>query len=213
VQALLPILADRISNRWSADGLDIWKQAITKHGDKAGRGGDPADKGRINRMMHLAPVGSEAFGPTDWGSVVDYPYPFDDGGVRAKFGLSLEELFGEFKIKIEDRPKCSSVLVRVGAVCDVAQKHAGPIPYLFGLRVPIDIKQNTTSPGIWKSPLFTDDSNVVHRFQVHSRLLLSVLEGETGKWTAASRFREQLLMELIAAQAEYVSRPGIIRID
>ena len=214
VQALLPILADRISNRWSADGLDIWKLAITKHGDKAEKGGDPVDKGRLNRMMHLAPVGNERFGPSDWGSIVDYPYTFDDDGFKARFGLSLDELFNEFKVKSEeDRAKCSAVLVRVGAVCDVAQKHAGPIPYLLGLKIPGTIKQDKTSPGLWKSPAFTDDSNDVFRLQVHSRLLLSVLESESQNWTARSRLREQILMELIAAQAEYVSRPGIIRID
>jgi hypothetical protein len=213
VQALLPILADRISNRWSADGLDIWKAAITKHGDKADNGGDPADKGRINRMMHLAPVGNEAFGPSDWGSVVEYPYAFDDAGVRANFGVSLDELFHEFKIKDEHRPRCSPVMVRIGAVCDVAQRRAGPIPYLFGLKIPEGVQKDKTSPGIWKSPIFTADSNEVFRLQVHSRLLLSVLEDETRNWTAHSRFREQILMELIAAQAEYTSRPGIIRFD
>lgn len=213
VQALLPILADRISNRWSADDLDIWKLAITRHGDKADKGGDITDKGRLNRMMHLAPVGKELFGPSDWGSVVDYPYTFDDAGLKARFALSLDNLFDEFKIKAGDRPKCTPILVRVGAACDVAQKHAGPIPFLFGLRIPRSIKQDTTSPGIWKSPVFTDDSNEVFRLQVHSRLLLSVLEDESQKWTAHSRLREQILMELIAAQAEYVSRPGIIRVD
>jgi hypothetical protein len=213
VQALLPILADRISNRWSADGLDIWKLAITRHGENADKGGDLADKGRLNRMMHLAPVGKELFGPSDWGSVVDYPYKFDDAGLKAKFAMSLDELFKEFKVKGEDPPKCTPILVRVGAVCDVAQKHAGPIPYLFGLKIPLNIKQDKTSPAIWKSPVFTDDSNDVFTLQVHSRLLLSVLDDESQKWAAHLRLREQILVELIAAQAEYVSRPGIIRVD
>lgn len=213
VQALLPILADRIVNRWSSDGLDIWKLAVTKHGDKADKGGENVEKGLLNRMMHLAPVGKENLGAADWGSVVDLPCAFDDANIKERLGLDKDQLFREFKIKEADRDRCSPVLVRVGAVCDVAQKHAGPIPYLFGFLIPSEIKQDKTSPAIWKSPLFTSDSKDVFRLQVHSRLFVSVLQGDTEKWSARSRLREQILMELIAAQAEYISRPGIIRVD
>jgi hypothetical protein len=195
VQALLPILADRIVNRWSFDGLEVWKLAITKHGNQTQRGGVDSDKGHLNRMMHLAPVGKETFGPSDWGSIVTFPYSFEDTAMTEHFGMTVKELFEEFKVKEGDRAKCTPVLIRVGAVCDFAQKHAGPIPYLFGIEVPQNIKQDKLSPAIWKSPLFTDDSSTVYKLQVHIR------------------FREQILMELIAAQAGYISRPGIIRFD
>jgi hypothetical protein len=213
VQALLPILADRICNRWSDDGLDIWKLAITKHGTNTTKKADAADAGRLNRMMHLAPLGNEKFGPSDWGSIVDYPYDFTAAGLLGTFGVDIDQLYGEFKIKLDDRSKCLPLLVRVGAVCDVAQRHAGPIPYLFGLQVPHDIKQDKPSAGIWKSPVLTDGENQTFRLQIHCRLLLSSLESECKSWKVRSRLREQILMELIAAQAEYISRPGIIRVD
>ena len=209
VQALVPILGDRISNRWSDDGMEVWKRAITKHGEKS-ETATPNEAAEVNRMLHLAPVGPEKFGPADWGSVVRLPFHLSEEGAQGSFGVDLKDLFGEFKIADGDRDKVLPVLVRIGAVCDVAQQKKGPIPYLFGFKIPVDlVKKDKPTAAIWKSPTFAED-NIIFCLQIHNRFGITVQRESCEKWEAIYRMREPLLMQLIAANAEYVSRPGII---
>jgi hypothetical protein len=209
VQALVPILADRISNRWSDGDLDVWKQAITKHGDKS-EDPTPSEAAEVNRMLHLAPVGPEKFGPADWGSVVSFPFDLSEESVQANFGVDLKGLFGEFKVGDGDRDKVVPVLVRIGAVCDVAQQKKGPIPYLFGFKVPTDLGKKDKPPAaIWKSPAFAE-GDAIFCLQIHNRFGMTVQGQSCAQWKALYRMREPLLMQLISANAEYISRPGII---
>ena len=210
VQALVPILSDRISNRWSDDDLDVWKRALTRHGDKSETA--TLDEGaEVNRMLHLAPVGPEKFGPADWGSVVNCPFDLSEENVEANFGVDLKDLFGEFKVKDDDRGKVVPIIVRIGAVCDVAQQKKGPIPYLFGFKVPVDLGRKGDKPtaAIWKSPAFSEDGGIFC-LQVHNRFGMTARLQSCEGWHALYRMREPLLMQLISANAEYVSRPGII---
>lgn len=209
VQALVPILGDRISNRWSDDDLDVWKRALTKHGAKS-ETATPIEGAEVNRMLHLAPVGHEKFGPADWGSVVSCPFNLSEEVVRANFGVDLKDLFGEFKIGDGDREKIVPIIVRIGAVCDVAQQKKGPIPYLFGFKVPVDlVKTGKPTPAIWKSPPFAEE-NLIFCLEIHNRFGMTVQRKICDQWKALYRMREPLLMQLISVNAEYMSRPGII---
>ncbi len=209
VQALVPILADRISNRWSDDDLEVWKRALTKHGD-GWETPTQNEAAEVNRMLHLAPVGPEKFGPADWGSVVTLPFDLSEENVQANFGVDVKGLFGEFKVGDGDQEKVVAILVRIGAVCDVAQQKKGPIPYLSGFKVPADIgKKDKPTAAIWKSPNFAE-KDVIFCLQIHNRFGMTVQRQICEQWKALYRMREPLLMQLISANAEYVSRPGII---
>lgn len=50
------------------------------------------------------------------------------------------------------------------------------------------------------------------RLHVHARFALSVLPDACDGWAACYRLREQLLMNLIAHESDYGSRPGIAQL-
>ena len=216
--ALAPILADRIVNqKTTSEESDVWPGAITQ----SGRGLLAPDRsGKVNRMLHLAMSPSETIEPTDWGAVVEFP----DGWwtkteLRDRFGVTGAELLGqEFKIPKSDRARCRPRLVRVGAVCDYAQRRAGPLPYMLGLEIPHDVERQSDDTGAvrrpaseWCSPLLLVDGDLEpFVLAVNSRYLLTVTPRSAQDWTPAYRLREQLLMHLISHGGGHMTRPGII---
>ena len=94
-------------------------------------------------------------------------------------------------MKPQDSGRCRVRLVRVGAVCDHAQGHTGPVPYLVGLVV-------------------SGNNNEPFKLHVNSRHLVTVTAAQTQGWEIQYRLREQLLMDLISHAAGYISRPGVV---
>ncbi len=221
-KSLSPILADRILNQSAEGTAAFWPLAITKHGNNPVAKASPDEAGLINRMLHLALPSIEKALPTDWGAVVNWPHDWPSGTDVASLGLTGDQILGgEFKIEKQDRPNCKPFLVRVGAACDYAQSRPGPVTYLLAVAIPQAAKFKTDGDGvplrmsdaIWKSPAFVlPESTSPFHVYVHIRMSISVLPDQAKDWTVAFRFREQLLMQLIAAASDYSSRPGIVQL-
>ncbi len=220
-QALVPILADRILNQDASVAPDLWKSAITRHGNTPAAPASPVESGQINRMLHLALPDVEHFAPGDWGAVTEWPYDWSRKEVVPFLGLTGDQMLGsEFKIDDTDRDRCKPRLIRIGAACDYTQNRSGPITYLFGMEIPEDAKRKTDKDGhafkladaVWQSPLLaTPDASSPFRLHVHFRFPINLLPAAVAAWTTVYRLREQLLMHLITMASTYSSRPGIVR--
>ncbi len=218
---LAPLLFDRIISRTAAVGdADQWRRAVTRFEGTPLPALTVPEAGKVNRMLHVAIPESEAILPTDWGVVVDVP---DDWLQADSFeqiwGVKLPELLSsEFKIDRESRNACKACLIRIGAVCDYAQRRKGPITFLLAFEIPVDAKRKVkdgkelTSPDAeWKSPVFaTDGDPVPFRLHANVRFPLTKTATDCGTWKVRYRLREQLLVQLISTASSYVSRPGIV---
>ena len=216
--ALAPILADRIVNRQTSEAASkVWKAALTWNG----QGNlDSAASGKVNRMLHVAVPPSENIRPTAWGAVVEPPDAWwKDDELPNRFGVTPDQLLGdEYKIKSEDRERCRPRLIRIGAACDYAQNRAGPLTYLFGLEIPMEVersrKKGKKPPASeWSSPTLVvkpDDGPFV--LAVNARYPLNVVPADTEAWQPVYRLREQLLMHLISHAGSYLARPGIVQL-
>lgn len=221
--ALAPILVDRIMNQDVPEATkDLWKKAVTRHADPRLEDASHEEAGKINRMLHIALPAFETIRATDWGAVVEWPYEWTDAGISERMGLTIGQMLGgQFQVERKDRARCRPRLVRIGAACDYAQCRPGPITYLLGFEIPEDAERKKDDKGqriklsdaIWLSPVFvTPESADPMRLYVHDRFALSVLPDACGGWTACCRLREQLLMNLIAHESDYGSRPGIVQL-
>jgi hypothetical protein len=221
--ALAPILVDRIMNQDVPQATkDLWKIAVTRHGDPQLGDASAKEAGQVNRMLHLALPAFETVRATDWGAVVDWPLPWSDEELAGRMGLTIGQMLGgQFLVEKDDRVRCRARLVRIGAACDYAQSRPGPITYLLGLEIPEDAarkkdgkgQQIRLSDAIWVSPVFlSPESPDPFRLHVHARFSLSVLPDSCAGWNSSYRLREQLLMHLIAFESDYGSRPGIVQL-
>lgn len=210
---LAPILADSIVNQPLTDeDRELWGKAVTL---RSSRSFPPTDGGAgINQMLHLALPASENILPTDWGCVVDCEDARIDDSMAGLFELSWSDfLTRELKIPAASHARCYPVLVRIGAPCDFAQPRKGPLTYLLGAEVPLDIEQETTaSPAVWESPVFRlrDPAEPAFRVLVNARFPRTSTRKTAEAWSVRYRFREQLLMHLLAHGAGHAARPGLI---
>ncbi|HEY0312280.1 MAG TPA: hypothetical protein VGC56_07260 [Allosphingosinicella sp.] len=213
--ALVPILADRIANAPARPELaGIWGAAITKH--QALPAIDDVQAGRMNRMLHVAIPPAEPVSSTDWGAALLLPGDERaDGPMLERFGMKYPELLSQvFRVQKADRVRCTPVLVRVGAVCDFAQRKPGPLPYLLGLIVPADIahKDIVQLKSEIASPLLLlKEADGPVRLLVNARFQISLVS-PPAKFTPLFRVREQLLTTIIAHAGEYQTRPGVVKL-
>ena len=224
--ALAPILADRVVHRQASEAAsEAWQRAL----NWTGKGNlEPAASGKVNRMLHVAVPSSENILPTDWGAVVEFPGDWwQDHKLRSCFGVTRGQLLGgEYKLSREDRERCRPRLVRIGAACDYAQKRPGPITYLFGLEIPVEVddrrrvddegREKKLRASEWPSPpvpaLIVEPSDGPFIFAVNVRYSLNVVPDDTKEWQPVYRLREQLLMHLISHAGSYLVRPGIVQL-
>ena len=217
--ALAPILADRIVNQDVSEAAGvIWGQAVTREGQERL---DATRAGMVNRMLHVAVPSTETIRPGDWGAVVDFPAAWwNDDEMQQRFGTVAPQLLGgEYKIQRIDRDRCLPRLIRIGAACDHAQDRGGPLPYLFGLEIPLDVQRRPDNTGAvrlpaseWLSPtLLLDADTGPFVLAVNTRYAMSVSPAMTEGWQAVYRLREQLLMHLISHASGYMARPGIVQ--
>lgn len=223
ITALAPILSDRILNQDATEASsNIWKQAITQHNNKKLATASPDEAGKVNRILHLAMPDSEALLPTDWGTVVKWPFQWNDEEVKRLTGLTIKQMMcEEFRLRSRAISVCKPILVRVGAACDYAQNNRGPIMFLFGVDIPESAdrqKDSNNRPvkltdAIWKSPVFLmPEAEEVSRLYVHIRFPQTFLPEACVEWETWCRLREQILMHLITAASNHVARPGIVRL-
>jgi hypothetical protein len=102
----------------------------------------------------------------------------------------------------------------VGAPCDHAQGHSGPIPYLLAVEVPFNLKreEERKQKAEWSSPLIETDGEPFFLL-AHSRYMITVPIGETVDWSVKYRLRPELLMQLVSYFSSYTGRPGMISIE
>lgn len=215
--AMGPILADRVINQEvTPEAAALWKRAVTRYDDDSLKEASREEAGSINRMLHLAIPGSEVIRPTDWGAVVDLEEDIwdSDDQLRQLFDGSRTELLeDEFKIKTADHAKCRPCLVRVGAACDYAQKRRGPLTYLLGLELPLDLKRSRAPGAEWISPvLMMNGEGAPFRLHVNVRFSLARPAAGCERWKVRYRLREQLLMLLLSHSCGYTARPGIVQL-
>lgn len=221
-EALLPLLNDRLRNQVSAnDDSDLWKRAATKIDE--GSSLPTAEAARLNTMLHLALPPSEKCTPTDWGAIVLIPEPaLADQQMLARFDMKLPQLryqASAVSTSSEDRALCTPVLVRIGAACDYAQSRKGPIPYIFGSIVPIDvaqrnpIKQPSISPAIKSSPVCEIPGIGQFELRIDARCQITMTSGDLAGWETVCRIREQLLMEIVSHCSGHAARPGKVYIS
>jgi hypothetical protein len=214
--ALAPLLLDRIYNQTtSAAAKELWDRAVTLDQDRSLDALAPLEAGRLNRMLHIALPGPEHIRPFDWGAVVELPAGWEvDAEMKNRFSLGQAQILGgDFKIDRTDRDRCRLKLVRVGAACDYAQGRGGPIPFLLGVEVPVDVRRDERflQKAEWCSPVFAIQGPPF-RLTVNCRYFVTIPQAQTEGWVAAYRLREQLLMDLIDYSGGYVSRPGIVEL-
>ena len=224
--ALAPILADRIVNQEAIGATAAtWSKAVTRHGKNQPAPATPGEAGGINRMLHVALPTGERIAPADWGAVSAYPEDlWNDAALMDLLGVNMDHMLREeFKVRKEDHSACRPRLVRIGAVCDHAQKRPGPVPFLFAVEIPVSLERLLTnkktgqplppSAAEWRSPVLTLpdelDPFVLH---VNSRFEITRPAAATETWAVSYRLREQLLMQLIGHTTTYVGRPGIVRL-
>ena len=212
--ALVPILADRIAHQQASSmASEAWRKALTWDG---GGNLDSAASGKVNRMLHVAVPMSETIRPTDWGTVVEFPAAWwRDDELPKRFGVTLDQfLGGEYKIKPEDWGKCRPRLIRIGAACDYAQNRAGPLTYLLGLEIPVEVTRSGKPPAsVWSSPtLVAKPCDGPFVLVVNARYPLNMVPTEVEAWQPVYRLREQLLMHLISHAGSYLARPGIVQL-
>ena len=201
-EALLPILADRISSLRSeeADSAD-WQAAL------GAVASEPAQEqvAKLNRLLHIEVAAGTG---TDRGAVIELPERFSGGSFSSTFGLEQEvAACRQFK-HTENGSEFRWVLVQ--AACDHAWPRPGPVPFHLGLLLSADRVEKRGKPpaALWTSPCFEFHERP-HFLHVNARFPVS-LPKDMVTIRPLFRVREQLLDNLLFAVHSHGTRPGII---
>ena len=211
-EALIPILADRMSASRSAESAerDLWKEAV---GDADQGGKTPIEQAaKLNRLLHLAPLKS-AGEEVERGTVVDLPEEFTGEAFAVVFGLRADNAAEkQFRRKSDARDGARWVLVQTQAACDYAQRQPGPVPFHLGLWLPPDaVRRGRKAPdALWESPPLEAPDGVAGYLHVSARFQISLTRERAREATKRFRLREQLLNDLIYRIHGYGARPGIV---
>lgn len=214
--ALAPILSDRIYNQEPDEAAEIvWKAAVTNLRPLPEL--DAREAAGINTMLHVARPPGENVTSTDWGAVVRLPQAeITDGATMNRFACRRGDLLFKVSPARDSAGRAASipVLVRIGAGCDYAQSRPGPIPYVFGVILPFDVRERDKHPKaqfdtpVLMLPGFLGPVRIV----VNATFQVSLVADQVSEWPALCRLREGLLMQLTSHCAEYATRPGIVSI-
>lgn len=210
-EALLPILADRISALRSADDAnEAWKEAFSEA--DLGRSLSPDEAAKLNRFVHIEASIQGNSGP-ERGAVVPLPQSLSGDQFKGMFGLTQETVakkqFG-CKNFLRGNELFQWVLVQSQAACDYAQRQPGPLPFYLGLDIDLSNMSRDKPPAaLWTSPPFEINERMrVLRVSARFQVSLSVQLVETN--SPLYRLRDQLLTDLIHHVHTYGARPGMI---
>ena len=208
-EALLPILADRISTlRARNDGKEVWEHVFSQSDIQGALSQEEA--ANLNRIFHIA---LDADTGAERGAVISLPDCYSGDQFTKVFSLcqhsaAVKQFF--YKKSIADSAQFRWVLVQAQAACDYAQNQPGPLPFYLGLDLEESNKRRDKPPAaLWTSPPFKLDNKVrvlrvSARFQVS--LPFEIAEGIQPLY----RLRDQLLADLIHHVHTYGARPGMI---
>ena len=211
-EALLPILADRISALRSADDAnEAWEEAFSE-ADVRTRSLSPDEAAKLNRSFHIE-TSVQANTGSERGSVIPLPGNLSGEQFEGMFGLKQEivakKQFG-CKNFLTANERFRWVLVQSQAACDYAQRQPGSIPFFLGLQIDAsNVKKDTPPAALWASPPFEIDDRIqVLRVSARFQVSLPVHLAETN--SPLYRLRDQLLTDLIHHVHTYGARPGMI---
>ena len=209
-EALLPILADRIANLSSRTDDDaVWREAVAVDG---GAELTLSRAARLNRLAHIADVGSDA-AISERGVVVALPRFFEDD-FRAVFDID-EDSAADRQFRCRDFRRgdgeCRWVLVQCQAACDHAQSQPGPTPCYLGLDFPEPRLSRRGKPpaSVWTSPAF-EFNGTVRVLRVNARFCVGLASDVAQSATRLYRIREQMLNDLIYHVHSHGARPGMM---
>lgn len=210
-EALLPILADRVSELRSADDAnEAWKEAFPEA--DLGRSLSPDEAAKLNRSFHietsmLPNTGSER------GAVIPLPDSLSGEEFEVTFGLKQEivakKQFG-CKNFLGGNERFQWILVQSQAACDYAQRQPGPLPFYLGLDIDVSNMSRDKPPAaLWTSPPFEINGRIrVLRVSARCQVSIPLQGAETDR--PIYRLRDQLLTDLIHHVHTYGARPGMI---
>jgi len=212
--ALTPIMSDRLANMDIGPAeTKVWKSGITRITEQ-GLGAED-DAARLNTMLHIALPQSEVMTSGGLGVVTLVPAVAADAEamIEDMFGLKARShLSNLFQIREQaDRRRSRLCLLRIGAACDFAQARKGPIPFVLGAVIPVDIERTNPPLAEFVTPPFIlPDFDGPVRMAWNARMTATRTEMQIANWAPAWRLREQLLAQVVMQGAGYATRPGIV---
>jgi hypothetical protein len=158
-EALLPILADRISAlRGTAD--PSWDAAFDATDAMSGLSAE--DAARLNTFSHIVERDGGAISENDIssgeerGAVVQLPAFLSGDHFGRHFGIPQADAATQ-QLRCKDYaptdPRFGWVLVQIQAACDYAQRQPGPLPFALGMEMPeTALNGNRPPAALWRSP-------------------------------------------------------------
>lgn len=210
-EAMLPILADRISALRSADDTqDAWREAFSEA--DLGRSLSAVEAAKLNRFIHIE-TSIQGNSGAERGAVIPLPDNLSGERFEGTFGLKQEivakKQFGcnDF---LGDAEQFQWVLVQSQAACDYAQRQPGPLPFYLGLDINVsNISRDKPPAALWTSSPFEINGRIrVLRVSARFQVSLSLQLAESN--SPIYRLRDQLLTDLIHHVHTYGARPGMI---
>ena len=209
-EALLPILADRISAlRSSAPDQKPWSQALEPIAGLPGLSLDNA--ARLNSLVHIADA--DETDATERGVVVGLPGRYQRRFERC-FGIGeVEAAANEFRCKRFDSADARFcwILVQCEAACDHAQGNPGTLPFHLGLAFPAELKNKKKKPPMstWRGPALHLNGEA-RLIRVSARFPVALSRSYAPAVTPLFRLREQILNHLTYHIHTHGARPGMI---
>ena len=207
-EALLPILADRISALPSSvSDQQLWSQALEPVAGLPGL--SVKNAARLNSLVHIADA--DQTDATERGVVVALPGRFQRRFARC-FGISEEEAAAqEFRCTGFDDSDdgFSWVLVQCEAACDHAQAKPGMLPFFLGLVFPAGNGGGMPPMSTWRGPALRLDGDE-RLIRVSARFPVALPRSYAPAVTPMFRLREQILNHLTYQMHTHVARPGMI---
>ena len=209
-EALLPILADRISAlRSGVPQQEIWSKALEPVAGLPGLSLENA--ARLNSLVHIAEP--ETAAAAERGVVVCLPRRYRRRFDRC-FGLSEQDAAAkEFRCTqfAEADDQFCWVLVQCEASCDHAQANPGTLPFYLGLVFPARRRHKRKKPpaSTWRGPPFDLDGHA-RVLRVSARFPVALPRSYARNATPLFRLREQILNQLTYHIHTHGARPGMI---
>ena len=207
-EALLPILADRVSAlRSSAPDQELWSQALEPIAGLPGLSLENA--ARLNSLVHIADA--DETDVTERGVVAGLPGRYQRRFERC-FGISeADAATDEFRCQGFDRDDARFrwVLVQCEAACDHAQAKPGTLPFFLGLVFPAGNAAGMPPMSTWRGPALHLDGDA-RLIRVSARFPVALPRSYAPAVTPLFRLREQMLNHLTYHIHTHGARPGTI---
>ena len=206
-EALLPLLADQISNLSSSESSrDLWKAALPTAAEGKKISTSEAHAAAINSNLHIAGRDQSLAG-TIRGAVI----PVDDALIRSLFEKESDELLADFCLQRGAVVTWRGI--QVEAACDYAQQKSPMIPFVLALEAAASLeftKREMRPASIWFSPLLQAPAGEIFYLVANVKFAFSLPSSHVKTRVADYRLRESLISEVGFAKSQHSIRPGSI---